>query len=89
MFKVGNDMTIKWGNKMFLCSQECVLNSKVIYHFLSSPCCDIFPGDVWTSASRSHSGPPPQVGQRWTDAARRLKEAETFKQAQVSQQHLK
>lgn len=48
---------------MHLCSWKCVLNSKgYLYHFLSSPCCDIFPGDVWTSASRSHSGFPPQAG---------------------------
>ncbi len=47
---------------MALYSQACELNSKgYLYHFLSSPRCDIFPGDVWTSASRSHSGSPPQV----------------------------
>lgn len=68
--KVSNEMTIKLGPKMSLSSQECVQNSKVIdITSFSPPCCDIFPGDVWTSTSGSHSGSPHKWGQRWTDAA--------------------
>ncbi len=64
-------MTIKQDNKTSLFLRMWAKLKGYLHHFLSSPCCDIFPGDVWTSASRSHSAPAPlhKWGQRWTDAA--------------------
>lgn len=67
---INNDMTIKPGNKTPLCSQECVLNLKVIYIISFPPPAVIF--------SQMMCGPVPAVltlvpphqwGQRWTDAA--------------------